>query len=91
MVSRSSSRLRGELWMYKSDSDGFFSSTVVTSVYIDLIDYSDTCYSSIVKLTYMHGSRGCGHKTLDGAWRYLPLISVAILPFLTNSRCAQCK
>ena len=52
MASRSYS-LYDELWMYKSDSDGFFSTTVVYR-------YSDTSYSSTVScvdLNYNYGLR----------------------------------
>ena len=37
-----SSLLRDELWMYKSDNDGFFSTTVV---HVQTLDYSHICYS----------------------------------------------
>ena len=54
MASRSSS-LHNQLWMYKSDSDGFFSITVVYRP-------SDTSYSSTVSYVAInykdYGSRG---------------------------------
>ena len=58
MASRSSS-LYDELWMYKSDSDGFFSTPVVHRS-------SDTSYSSTISciaVNYMDcGSRECGRR-----------------------------
>ena len=81
IIASQSSSLRDELWMYKSDSNGFFSTTV--SVWI--LNYSDTCYSSTVSLPEDYGSLAWSvmqfkcmeffiHKLWTELWRHLLLI-----------------